>query len=355
MKDIVKIFKEIRQHLMTGVSHMIPFVIAGGILLSLAVVLGGKGSVPENPILKDIFDIGVAGFELMIPMLAAYIGYSIAGRSALAPAAIAGLVGNKIGAGFLGALFAGIIGGIVVFYLKKIKVPAVLRSIMPIFVIPIVGTFITAGIMTWVIGRPIAGLTVALTTWLQGMSGANIVLLGSILGMMIAFDMGGPVNKVAYSFMILSVSEQVYTIPAMIGVAICIPPIGVGISTLLFSKKYSEEEKETGRASIMMGLVGISEGAIPFAAANPLRVIPCLMLGSAFGSVTAGILGAQLKSAWGGLIVLPVVENKFAYIIAILVGSLVTAAALGVLKKAENKDQAMSDDDTSDVELEIEF
>ena len=352
MKDIVKIFKEIRQHLMTGVSHMIPFVIAGGILLSLAVVLGGKGSVPENPILKDIFDIGVAGFELMVPMLAAYIGYSIAGRSALAPAAIAGLVGSKIGAGFLGALFAGIIGGIVVFYLKKIKVPDVFRSIMPIFVIPLIGTFITAGIMMWVIGKPIAGVTVWLTQWLQNMSGANTVLLAIILGMMIAFDMGGPVNKVAFSFMILSVSEQIYTIPAMIGVAICVPPIGLGISTLIAPKKYNDEEKETGKAAILMGLVGVTEGAIPFAAANPLRVIPALMAGAACGSVTAGLLGAKLTSSWGGLIVLPTVENKVGYIIAVLVGSAVTAVLAVVLKKSEAKELSTESDD---VELEIEF
>ena len=352
MKDIVKIFKEIRQHLMTGVSHMIPFVIAGGILLSLAVVLGGKGSVPENPVLKDIFDIGVAGFELMIPMLAAYIGYSIAGRSALAPAAIAGLVGSKIGAGFLGVLFAGIIGGIVVFYLKKIKVPDVFRSIMPIFVIPLIGTFITAGIMMWVIGKPIANVTVLLTQWLQNMSGANTILLAVILGMMIAFDMGGPVNKVAFSFMILSVSEQIYTIPAMIGVAICVPPIGLGISTLIAPKKYSDEEKETGKAAILMGLVGVTEGAIPFAAANPLRVIPALMAGAACGSVTAGLLGAKLSSSWGGLIVLPTVENKIGYIIAVLVGAMVTAVLAVALKKSEVK-EAVSDSD--DVELEIEF
>ena len=352
MNDLVKIFKELRQHLMTGVSHMIPFVIAGGILLSLAVVLGGKGSVPEDPILKDIFDIGVAGFELMIPMLAAYIGYSIAGRSALAPAAIAGLVGSKIGAGFLGALFAGIIGGIVVFYFKKIKVPAVFRSIMPIFVIPLIGTFITAGIMMWVIGKPIANITVLLTNWLQNMSGANTVLLAIILGMMIAFDMGGPVNKVAFSFMILSVSEQIYTIPAMIGVAICVPPIGLGLATLIARKKYSDEEKETGKAAILMGLVGVTEGAIPFAAANPLRVIPALMIGAASGSVVAGLLGTKLSSSWGGLIVLPTVENKIGYIIAVLVGSAVTAVIAIALKKVDVKDEATNLDD---VELEIEF
>ena len=355
MNDLKKIFKDIRQHLMTGVSYMIPFVIAGGILLSLSVALNGKGSVPESGMLKDLFDIGAAGLELMVPILAAYIGFSIAERSGLAPAGIAGFVGYKIGAGFLGALFAGIIGGIIVHYLKKIKVPSVFRSIMPIFVIPIIGTLLNAGLMMWVIGKPIAGLTIALTAWLQSMSGANIVVLGIILGMMAAFDMGGPVNKVAFSFMILSVSEGIYTIPAMIGVALCTPPLGMGLSTLLFPKKYNEEEKETGRAALMMGIVSISEGAIPFAAASPLRVIPCLMLGSASGAVVAGLLGAQLRSAWGGLIVLPTVDNKIAYIIAIIVGSIVTAVSAALLKRTAGEKEVSSDDDLSGLDIDIQF
>ena len=213
MKELVQILKNTRQHLMTGVSHMIPFVVAGGILLAVSVMLYGKGAVPDaatDPNLKKLFDIGVAGLTLMVPFLAAYIGYSIAERSALAPCAIGAWVGNSFGAGFFGALIAGIIGGIVVNYLKKIPVHKVLRSVMPIFVIPIIGTFITAGIMMWGLGEPVGALTTSLTEWLQGMQQGSIVLLAVIMGLMLAFDMGGPINKVAYAFMLICVAQGVY-------------------------------------------------------------------------------------------------------------------------------------------------
>ena len=172
-------------------------------------LLQGKAGVPTTPFLKSLFNIGAAGFTLMIPMLAAYIAYSIADRAAIAPAAIAGYIGGQMGSGFLGALIAGLVGGIVVFYLKKIKVPAVMRSIMPIFVIPIIGTLIVAGLMTWVVGAPIAGISAGLTVWLKGMSKGSIIILAIIMGLMEAFDMGGPVNKVVYAFVILTVSQGV--------------------------------------------------------------------------------------------------------------------------------------------------
>lgn len=210
MNELVQILKNTRQHLMTGVSHMIPFVVSGGILLAVSVMLYGKGAVPDgatDPNLKKLFDIGVAGLTLMVPFLAAYIGYSISDRAALAPCAIGAWVGNSFGAGFFGALIAGMIGGLVVYYLKKIPVHKVLRSVMPIFVIPIIGTFITAGIMMWGLGEPIGALTAGLTTWLQGMREGSIVLLAIIMGLMLAFDMGGPVNKVAYAFMLICVSQ----------------------------------------------------------------------------------------------------------------------------------------------------
>ena len=218
MNELVQILKNTRQHLMTGVSHMIPFVVSGGILLAVSVMLYGKGAVPDavaDPNLKKLFDIGVAGLTLMVPFLAAYIGYSIAERSALAPCAIGAWVGNSFGAGFFGALIAGIIGGIVVHYLKKIPVHKVLRSVMPIFIIPIVGTLITAGIMMWGLGEPVGALTNSLTQWLQGMQQGSIVMLAVIMGLMLAFDMGGPVNKVAYAFMLICVAQGVYTVVAM--------------------------------------------------------------------------------------------------------------------------------------------
>jgi fructose-like PTS system EIIC or EIIBC or EIIABC component len=356
MKDLKEILKNTRQHLMTGVSYMIPFVVAGGILLALSVVLSGKAGVPDSKVLKDLFDIGAAGFALMIPILAGFIGYSIADRSGIAPAAIAAYVGNEMGAGFLGALVAGLIGGIVVYYLKKIKVPDVMKSIMPIFVIPIIGTFIMAGLMKWVIGAPIATITVNLTSFLKGMQGGSIVTLAIIMGLMDAFDMGGPVNKVAYAFTIMAISEGLYGIGGINAVCVCTPPIGMGLATFLAPKKYSIEEKEAGKAALLMGCIGITEGAIPFAAADPLKVIPSLMIGSAVGGGTAALLGAQNMIAWGGLIVLPGVTGKIQYVLAIILGSVVTALLVNLLKKPiTEKPKNHNSDDDGNVELDIEF
>lgn len=257
MNELVQILKNTRQHLMTGVSHMIPFVVSGGILLAVSVMLYGKGAVPDgatDPNLKKLFDIGVAGLTLMVPFLAAYIGYSISDRAALAPCAIGAWVGNSFGAGFFGALIAGMIGGLVVYYLKKIPVHKVLRSVMPIFVIPIIGTFITAGIMMWGLGEPIGALTAGLTTWLQGMREGSIVLLAIIMGLMLAFDMGGPVNKVAYAFMLICVSQGVYSVVAIAAVGIAIPPLGMGLATLVGRKYFTPEEREAGKAALVMGL-----------------------------------------------------------------------------------------------------
>lgn len=326
MKELVQILKNTRQHLMTGVSHMIPFVVAGGILLAVSVMLYGKGAVPDaatDPNLKKLFDIGVAGLTLMVPFLAAYIGYSIAERSALAPCAIGAWVGNSFGAGFFGALIAGLIGGIVVHYLKKIPVHKVLRSVMPIFVIPIVGTFITAGIMMWGLGEPIGALTSSLTQWLQGMQQGSIVLLAVIMGLMLAFDMGGPVNKVAYAFMLICVAQGVYTVVAI--------------------------------AALVMGCVGVTEGAIPFAAADPLRVIPSIMVGSACGAVMAALFGAQCYAGWGGLIVLPVVEGKLGYVAAVAVGAVVTAVCVNVLKSLTRKNVSQVDEKEDDLDLDFEM
>ncbi|HDQ6767847.1 TPA: PTS fructose-like transporter subunit EIIC [Escherichia coli O128:H2] len=308
MNELVQILKNTRQHLMTGVSHMIPFVVSGGILLAVSVMLYGKGAVPDavaDPNLKKLFDIGVAGLTLMVPFLAAYIGYSIAERSALAPCAIGAWVGNSFGAGFFGALIAGIIGGIVVHYLKKIPVHKVLRSV--------------------------------------------------IMGLMLAFDMGGPVNKVAYAFMLICVAQGVYTVVAIAAVGICIPPLGMGLATLIGRKNFSAEERETGKAALVMGCVGVTEGAIPFAAADPLRVIPSIMVGSVCGAVTAALVGAQCYAGWGGLIVLPVVEGKLGYIAAVAVGAVVTAVCVNVLKSLARKNGFSTDEKEDDLDLDFEI
>ncbi|PKM51640.1 MAG: PTS fructose-like transporter subunit EIIC [Firmicutes bacterium HGW-Firmicutes-7] len=355
MNDLKKILKGTRQHLMTGVSYMIPFVVAGGILLALSVVIYGQGGVPpEGTWLFDLFFIGVRGFELMIPILAGFIAYSIAERPGIAPAAIAAAVGNAMGAGFFGAIIAGLLAGIVVFYLKKIKVPPVFRSVMPIFVIPIIGTFVVAGLMQWVIGAPIALLQEGLTAWLGGVSQGNIIILAIILGLMDAFDMGGPVNKVAFAFTIMAVSQGMYRIGGINAVGVCVPPIGMGLATFLAPKKYTDEEKEAGRASILMGFVGITEGAIPFAAADPLKVIPSIMIGAAVGCATAAILSVENMVAWGGLIVIMAVKGKMAYIISIIVGSLTTAFLVNALKKPVLERIIKTTSKSEEVELSFE-
>jgi fructose-specific PTS system IIC-like component len=243
----------------------------------------------------------------------------------------------------------------VVYYLKKIPVHKVLRSVMPIFVIPIIGTFSTAGVMMWGLGEPVGALTASLTQWLQGMQQGSIVLLAAIMGLMLAFDMGGPVNKVAYAFMLICVSQGVYTVVAIAAVGICIPPLGLGLATLLGRKNFSSEEREAGKAALVMGCVGVTEGAIPFAASDPLRVIPSIMLGSVCGTVTAALLGAQCYAGWGGLIVLPVVEGKLGYLAAVAVGALVTAVCVNVLKSMARKNVKPVEEKEDDLDLDFEM
>lgn len=367
MNDLKNLMKDTRKHLMTGVSYMIPFIVAGGVLLALSVLLSGSAAVPaKGTLLLDLFNIGVGGLTLYVPILAGFIAFSMADRPGIAPGAIGGYLASQIGAGFLGGIIAGLLAGIIVFYLKKIKVPSIMRSVMPIFIIPLVGTFIVGGLMVWVIGTPIASLMAGMQAWLTSLGTGNLIVLGLILGAMIAFDMGGPVNKVAYGFGAAMVgaidpatgmaAPVALKIMAAIGVAICIPPIGMGIATFLAPKKYTVEEREAGKAGILMGLIGITEGAIPFAAADPLKVIPSIICGSSIGAAIALVLGAENPAPWGGWIVLPVASGKFGYIVGTIVGVAVTALLVNMLKKPV--DERLSNDTTSDNgndEIELEF
>jgi fructose-specific PTS system IIC-like component len=209
--------------------------------------------------------------------------------------------------------------------------------------------------MMWGLGEPVGALTASLTQWLQGMQQGSIVLLAAIMGLMLAFDMGGPVNKVAYAFMLICVSQGVYTVVAIAAVGICIPPLGLGLATLLGRKNFSSEEREAGKAALVMGCVGVTEGAIPFAASDPLRVIPSIMLGSVCGTVTAALLGAQCYAGWGGLIVLPVVEGKLGYLAAVAVGALVTAVCVNVLKSMARKNVKPVEEKEDDLDLDFEM
>lgn len=345
----------IKKHLLTGTSHMIPFIVAGGVLFSLAVMLNPEGAAtPRIGWLGDLAKIGNAGLQLFVSVLGGYIAYSIADRPGLAPGMIGAYLADQIGAGFLGGIVAGFIAGYVVKALKKIKLPISLKSLGSIFLYPLFGTLITGGIIVWVIGVPISLLMDGLTSWLNSLNRAGKIPLAAILGAMTAFDMGGPVNKVATLF----AQTQVDTLPYLmggVGVAICTPPIGMGIATLLAPKKYNTEEKEAGKAAIIMGAVGITEGAIPFAVNDPLRVIPSIVVGAAIGNIIPFLMGVLNRAPWGGLIVLPVVEGWLGYILGIIVGSLITALMVNFLKK-DNRDITDYDKEIQiEDDLDIEF
>ncbi|EIV99812.1 PTS fructose transporter subunit IIC [Thermoanaerobacter siderophilus] len=329
--------KRIREYLMTGVSYMIPIVVIGGVLIAFSIALSGvqagKGAVVTNPVLKSMMDIGTASFSMMVPVLAGFIAFGIADRPGLAPGLVGGVLANQLKAGFLGGIIAGFIAGYVARWIKSWRVPKNLRPIMPIFVIPLLSALIVGFLMIYVLGNPISSAMTAMTNWLKSMSTGNAVILAMIMGAMIAFDMGGPVNKVAFLFAAAMIGEGVYTIMGPVAVAICIPPLGMGVATLLAPNKYTKAEKEAGYGALAMGMIGITEGAIPFAAADPLRVIPSIMVGSSIGAAIAAIGKVGDHAPHGGPIVLPVVDNKIMFIVAVLIGIAVTALMVNALKK----------------------
>lgn len=366
MNEFKILIKGTRKHLMTGVSYMIPIVVAGGILLAISVLLSGKAAVPTKGIWAPLAQIGQTGLGLMVPVLSAYIAYSMADRGGIAPGLICGMISVNIGAGFIGGLISGWLSGLVVYGLKKIKVSKSIKSIMPILIIPLVSTLVVGLIMILVLGNPIASLMKFLTKWLNSMSGSNITILGLILGAMIAFDMGGPLNKVAFSFGVAMVgtlgangqpSQASLSMMAGIAVAISIPPMAMGIATLIAPKKFETEEREEGKVAIILGLVGITEGAIPFAASDPLRVIPSNCIGSAIGSAVAMFLGAGNPAPWGGLIVIFTATKPWAYAIGILVGVVITTTLTILLKKnikpGNNKKSSEDSVDLNDLDLSI--
>ncbi|MPW36176.1 PTS fructose transporter subunit IIC [Vibrio sp. B1Z05] len=333
-------------HLLFGTSHMLPFIVAGGVLLSIAVMLSGKGAVPDSGILADISTIGIKGLVLFPIILGGYIAYSLADKPALAPAMIASGLMSDIGGGFLGCIVTGFIAGYVVRQLKKIPIPANMKALGGFFLYPLVGTLITSGIVLWGIGEPIKLGMGAMNAGLTSMAGAGKVALGALLGGMTAFDMGGPVNKVATLF----AQTQVGTQPWLMGgvaIAICTPPLGMALATFLFPKKFNSDEKEAGKAAIIMGSIGISEGAIPFAANDPLRVLPAIVAGGIVGNVIGFMADVLCHAPWGGLIVLPVVEGRTSYLIGIIAGSLTTALIVGLWKPVVTEDNETVKDSTT--------
>lgn len=329
------------KHLMSGVSNMLPFVVGGGILIAISFMFGIKAFDSKdpsfNPIAKLLMDIGGGNaFTLMVPVLAGFIGMSIADRPGFAPAMVGGLIANSNGAGFLGGLIAGFLGGYVVVALKNVfaKLPESLEGIKPVLLYPLFGIFITGAIMFLFVVNPVKALNAGITTFLGSMGTANKVILGIVLGGMMAVDMGGPINKAAYTFGIAMISAGNYYPHAAIMAGGMVPPLGIAIATTLFKNKFSRQERDAGKTNYIMGASFITEGAIPFAAADPGRVIPSIIVGSAIAGGLSMIFNIGLPAPHGGLFVVPIVKgNPFLYILAILIGSFVTAFMLGFLKK----------------------
>ncbi|MFI0539029.1 fructose-specific PTS transporter subunit EIIC [Streptomyces sp. WSLK1-3] len=340
---------KLRKWLMTGVSYMVPFVAAGGLLLALGFAIGGWQIASAPSVMKHfswteidswgalLFQIGQVAFGFLIPVLAGYIAYGMADRPGLVPGFVGGMIASNIAAGFLGGLVAGLLAGAVVLSIQRIKIPPVLRGIMPVVVIPLISSLVVGFLMFVVIGKPIAEAQKGMTDWLNGLSGANAVLLGVLLGLMMCFDLGGPVNKVAYAFATAGIavqapSDSAMKVMAAVMAAGMVPPLGMALATTVRKKLFTETERENGKAAWVLGASFISEGAIPFAAADPLRVIPASMAGGAVTGALSMAFGATLRAPHGGIFVVPLIGSPFLYLIAIAAGVCVTTALVVVLK-----------------------
>ena len=334
------------KHLMGGVSYMIPVVVVAGLLIAIALAFGGQPSeaglvIPDDSFWKKIEMIGGAGFTFMVPVLSGFIAYSIADRPGLVPGLIGGYIasngsfyGSEANAGFLGGIVTGFLAGYIAKFLKDIKAPNLIKPIMPIIIIPIISTLVTGLAFIFILGGPITSVFEGLTNFLAGLSGASSVVLATILGAMVAFDMGGPVNKVAFLFGVSMITQGNPEVMGPIAAAIAIPPIGMGIATFLKKKYYSEDELDAGKAAFAMGLCGVTEGAIPFASVDPIRVIPSLMVGSIVGANIAMFGKVADRVPHGGPIVALMggIDGVVIFLIAILVGSVVTALMVNYLK-----------------------
>ncbi|STO31473.1 EIIABC-Fru [Fusobacterium necrogenes] len=328
------------KHLMSGVSNMLPFVVGGGILIALSFMFGIQASNPNDPsfhpVAKLLSDIGGGNaFFLMIPVMAGFIGMSIADRPGFAPAMVGGLISLNNGGGFLGGLIGGFLGGYVVVLLKKLfaKLPNSLEGLKPVLLYPLFGIFITGALMYGVIINPIAALNSGVTNFLQGLGTGNLVLLGILVAGMMAVDMGGPVNKSAFTFGIAMITAGNYYPHAAVMAGGMVPPLGIALATTFFKNKFTKDERDAGKVCYIMGLSFITEGAIPFAAADPIRVIPACIIGSGIAGGLSMFFRVQLPAPHGGLFVLPVMTNPIMYLVAIIVGSVVTALILGFIKK----------------------
>ncbi|TQJ39450.1 PTS system D-fructose-specific IIA component (F1P-forming) (Frc family) /PTS system D-fructose-specific IIB component (F1P-forming) (Frc family) /PTS system D-fructose-specific IIC component (F1P-forming) (Frc family) [Arthrobacter sp. SLBN-112] len=350
--------QKLKRALLTGVSYMIPFVAGGGLLIALGFLLGGYnitsvadkivlannfGNLPEGGLAiylgAVLFKIGALSMGFLVPALAGYIAYAIADRPGIAPGFVAGAVSGFMGAGFLGGIVGGLLAGYVAHLIGTWQVPRWLRGLMPVVIIPLLASIVASGLMFLVLGGPIAGLTTALNGWLSGMTGASAVVLGIILGLMMCFDLGGPVNKVAYAFAVAGLSagsatnQAPWQIMATVMAAGMVPPLAMALATVLDKKLFSLAERENGKAAWLLGASFISEGAIPFAAADPLRVIPASMLGGALTGALTMAFNVTSQAPHGGIFVFFAIGNLLMFVVAILAGTVVSALAVVGLKR----------------------
>lgn len=328
------------RHLLTGVSYMLPMVVAGGLCIALSFVFGIKAFEVKGTLAAALMQIGGgSAFALMVPVLAGFIAFSIADRPGLTPGLIGGMLAVSTGAGFLGGIIAGFLAGYVAKAISgKLRLPQSMEALKPILIIPLVASLITGLIMIYVVGTPVAKIMEGLTHWLQSLGTANAVLLGAILGAMMCTDMGGPVNKAAYAFGVALLSSSVYAPMAAIMAAGMVPPLAMGLATLLARRKFQKSEQEGGKAALVLGLCFISEGAIPFAARDPMRVLPCCIAGGALTGALSMAFGAKLMAPHGGLFVLLIpgaITPVLLYLVAIAAGTLLAGVAYALLKRAE--------------------
>ena len=361
---------KLRGWLMTGVSYMIPFVAAGGILIALGFLFGGGAVKPkvyggtfEGVTYQAITDytqvvqkagwagllflIGATAFSMLVPILAGFIAYAMADRPGLVPGIVAGLLANLVGAGFLGGLVGGLLAGAIAMYLVRLKVPRAFAGIMPVVVIPLVATLLVGFLMVVVIGKPIAAAQTGLTNWLNGLSGSNAVLLGLLLGLMMGFDLGGPVNKVAYTFGLAALASGNIQVMAAVMAAGMVPPLAMALATVLRKHLFSDAERKAGETAWLLGASFITEGAIPFAAADPIRVVPSMMAGSGVTGALSMAFKCGSRAPHGGIWVIGLIEKPLLWFLAIVIGVAVSAALVIVLKSLGHR--------ASDEELEAEM
>ncbi|MEQ9744102.1 PTS fructose transporter subunit IIBC [Pectobacterium actinidiae] len=330
------------RHLLTGVSYMLPMVVAGGLCIALSFVFGIEAFKQEGTLAAALMKIGGgSAFALMVPVLAGYIAFSIADRPGLTPGLVGGMLAVSTGAGFLGGIIAGFLAGYIARAINnKLILPQSLTALKPILIIPLFATLITGLVMIYVVGTPVAKILTGLTSWLQSMGTANAVILGAILGAMMCTDMGGPVNKVAYVFGTTLLSSQIYAPMAAVMAAGMVPPLAMGLATVLASKKFNPTEREGGKAAFVLGLCFISEGAIPYAARDPMRVLPCCIIGGALTGALSMAVGAKLMAPHGGLFVLLIpgaITPVIGYLLAIIAGTVVAGVLYALLKRSDEQ------------------